>query len=361
MGADVYIIYTPLHLLYTLSLIRANERHAYVMLVHSFQTAPQVLYRMGNLLPDTQFDLLPGQLSHWGHIATTAAHSQNRLLRLISKLLNHIPIVQAMWKARKKLRGIKLDRLFIFNDIRPEAQALMETALKCHAEVWLVEDGIGAYLNTPQLSQLRQRMVWLQRLIYGRGFHALGTIGSHPAIQQAIVLYPEAANKALMRIPRHSMPPFDLRDDMQQLMHVFAPDEAIDWASFGQCVLICLPLYHHTAEPEAFRQAVERIIAMHQAQEITVLVKYHPREIVFHFNTSGVHVVNHTIPAELVCAALEKQLIKIYAEMSSILLTAGWVNPSVQRTMLNEGRGEETLVALLKQQGVEVLNAKAYY
>ncbi|MBZ0290173.1 MAG: hypothetical protein K8I30_21295, partial [Anaerolineae bacterium] len=93
-------------------------------------------------------------------------------------------------------------------------------------------------------------------------------------------------------------------------------------------------------------------------------VKYHPRDVQPDYMGAGqypgVMIVPQTVPAELILARLGSRVESIYSEFSSILVTAAWVNPEIERYCLSGTSVQSALYAreiheMLVRSGVTML------
>lgn len=344
MDCNVFLAHTPLHVLYTYHLLHTQEDGipALICLSHDFEAAPALAARLRqHLPPQHRVALLPGihARPNWG---------------AFTKLTNHLPLLAALRRARAALRDIRVRTVFVFNDTRPEVQGIMALAKqRSGASLQYVEDGVAAYITHPD-SSLRGRMAWLQKVLYTSDFYPSVTHGMHPLLDGAILTFPHLAHTGLKRLPLVPMPPVDpAAPHIQKLFDLFGFNWTTD-AENQPFALICLVTFMRMTQD--FRALLERVIADCRQAGLCVLVKQHPRDDTAPPDLGeNVTFIDRGAPAELICLRLGRQLLRLYAEYSTILLTSGWLNPAIERLYLDYQPMPPARITLLEEAGIQRL------
>ena len=225
-----------------------------------------------------------------------------------------------------------------------------------------VEDGLSAYYEYEEVPALKQNMHFVLSKIFGKHFEITPYHGAHSLITEGIVLEPESANKGLKQKVLSPMPPFALDDTKIELLIEAFSSTRYEWEHFRHVIMFCAPL-SIAASPQ-FIADIQKLTKAALEQGKTVIYKYHPRETQTNYLGLALDkrpiLIDRTIPAELICARLGEQLEQIYTQFGSILFTAKWVNPSIERYMIMSGatisiRYSETVYNLLIEDGVQVV------
>ncbi len=328
MPISFFLTHTPLHIFYSLCLIRAEpDTQPLIAVFNDFEGAGRVANGLADLLP------VPGRA-----ILLPGALDAPRLPGPVRRLTNHLPLIAAARRARRLLTAIPPDTVYLFNDMRPDIQQIAAEARQCNpaCRVWAVEDGMATYLDRqPAEHTHAKRLTALFPLIYGRGFERLEIMGGFSLLQAACLTFPEHANTVLRRLPGHALPrPAFSMAELDALIRLFAGPGEEDWAAWGgeaQAALIGIP--HSLGLTPALQADLRALIRAWQAQDWTVLLKAHPREqddpARLLAGSKNVRVLARTIPAELIVARLGPALRAVASGLSSMLYTTRWLNPAV--------------------------------
>jgi hypothetical protein len=342
MDYNVFLAHTPLHVLYTYHLLHTQEDGipALICLSHDFEAAPVLAARLRQHLPQRhRVMLLPGIHARpdWGPF---------------TKLTNHLPLLAALQRTRAALRAIRVRSVFVFNDTRPEVQAIMALAKhRSGASLQYVEDGVAAYITHAD-SPLRARVAWLQRVLYTSDFYPSVTHGMHPLLDGAILTFPDLAHTGLKRLPLAPIPPVDpAAPHIWKLFDIFGFSWTMNTGDRPAALVCLVPFARLTQD---FRALLERVIADCRRVGLRVLVKQHPRDEASPPDLGeDVIFIDKGVPAELVCLRLGRQLRRLYAEYSTILLTSGWLIPGIERLYLDYQPMPPARLALLEKAGIQ--------
>lgn len=333
MTIRLFLAHTPLHILYSLSLIRAEPGPSpWLAVFNDFEGARRAVDGLAGLLPASgRTILLPG------------AQDAPRLPHPLRRLTAHLPLIAAVRRARHLLATHPPQTVYLFNDMRPDVQQIAVDALRRSpgCRLYAVEDGAAAYVDRqpPERTHAR-RLTALFPLVYGRGFERLEGMGGFSLLQAAYLTFPEHANAALRRLPRHALPrPVFTPPELDALIGLFAPPEdgLFDWQGLSRPALICVP--HSSALTPALLANLHGLIRAWEGQGWQVLLKAHPREQedLARLLTAGedVRVLVRTIPAELIIARLGSALRAVASGPSSVLHTTRWLNPAAEAWLIS--------------------------
>lgn len=353
MATRVFLAHTPLHILFSLSLIQqAGGTPAHLLVSEDFAAARRVVAGLPALLPPPhRVHLLPGKASFPG------------LQRLpLTQLTNHLPLLIAARRGCALTRPLSIERVHIFNDLRPDMQHIAGCikARQPDCRIIYVEDGASSYVDTLQ-PWLRggKRFRRLFRLVYGPHVQPGTSLGQFRLLEAATVIHPDHANHALRRLPLTPLPAPGLdRDGWATLSGVFggAPPRLDDSAPV---TLLCLP--HSLMMTPALLDRFRRVGADYAARGMTVLVKLHPRETedaAVMLDNAAFIPVDRAVPAEILVAWLGSRLHAVVSGYSTILYTAGWLSPGVRAVLLEDAGVPfpPELMALLRAVGVTTEN-----
>ena len=327
---DIYLVHTPLHILFTLNLIQQDpaQSPALVFVLGDFPDSRAVEERVQQSLGNRHRVLhLPGSYLHT-HQSVSA------------KVFRHVNGIRAFLKARHIYQTVAVKRLMVFNDTRSEIQAIIHDLRGREVErVLYIEDGLAAYYRSHQRRNPKSAL--LLRILY-RGAEPIMTHGAYSGTDEAILLHPDFANQSLQKKPRTQMPRFVLNtEQIKLLINVFGglPANVEDaLMEFENGVLICLPNSDVFGAPRSMARWIDQIITQY-GNQTAIYLKYHPRESKEHnlqlSINKRVFVIPRLIPAELICALAGSRLSAVYAEASSILVTSRWMNPDVEAYSAN--------------------------
>ncbi len=350
---DLYVVHTPLHILFTINLIQHNaeSRSTVIFVFDDFFQSDLVAKRLQLMLGERHKVVrLPGALGH-SHQSVSA------------KLHRHVNAVRALSKARRFYQQCAVERVLVFNDTRREVQAILHDLKHRGTELLYVEDGLEPYREGRR--KVNPILTPLLKLIY-KGCESITTHGAFSDLDGAILLHPNLANQSLQNKPRYQMPRFVLNSQqVDQLLGLFGVTrkeltEAL--ADCGTGVLICLPNSESQVDGQLLAKRVREITRQYMHRAV-IYLKYHPRERTEDPLDLGpqetAYAVPRAVPAELVCAVLGENLSAIYSEVSSILVTSRWINPNIETYSINWSGGDFPcdLLELFTTEGVHFVES----
>lgn len=333
MTIRLFLAHTPLHILYSLSLIRAEPGPPpWLAVFNDFEGARRVVDGLVGLLPTAgRTILLPG------------AQDAPRLPRPLRRLTAHLPLIAAVRRARRLLSAHPPQAAYLFNDMRPDVQQIAADACRRSpgCRVYAVEDGAAAYVDRqpPERTHAR-RLTALFPLVYGRSFERLEGMGGFSLLQAAYLTFPEYAGAALRRLPCYALPrPAFSPQELEALISLFTPPEdgLFDWQGLSRPALICVP--HSSGLTPALLVNLRGLIQAWEERGWEVLLKAHPREQedLARLLAAGedVRVLARTIPAELIVARLGSALGAVASGPSSVLHTTRWLNSTAEAWLIS--------------------------
>lgn len=328
MAIRLFLAHTPLHILYSLSLIRAEPGPPpWLAMFNDFEGAGRTVDGLAGLLP------APGRA-----ILLPGAQDAPRLPNPLRRLTAHLPLIAAVRRVRRLLAAHSLQAAYLFNDMRPDVQQIAAEARQGNPDcrLYAIEDGTAAYVDRqpPERTHAR-RLTALFPLVYGQSFERLESMGSFSRLQAAYLTFPEYASAALQRLPRYALPrPIFSPQELEALIGLFAPPEGslFDWQGLSRAALICVP--HSSGLTAALLANLRSLIRVWREQGWEVLLKAHPREQEdpARLLVAGerIRVLARTIPAELIVARLGSALCAVASGPSSVLHTTRWLNPAAE-------------------------------
>lgn len=328
MTIRLFLAHTPLHILYSLSLIRAEPGPPpWLAVFNDFEGAGRTVDGLAGLLP------APGRA-----ILLPGAQDAPRLPYPLRRLTAHLPLLTAVRHARRLLATHPPQAVYLFNDMRPDVQQIAAETLQ-HSpacRLYAIEDGLAAYVDRqpPERTHAR-RLTALFPLVYGRRFERLESMGSFSLLQAAYLTFPEHAGAALRRLPCYALPrPAFSPQEVEALIGLFTPPEggSSGWQELTRAALICVP--HSSGLTPALLASLRGLIRAWREQDREVLLKAHPRDqqdpVRLLAAEEGIHVLVRAIPAELIVARLGTALGAVASGPSSVLHTTRWLNPAAE-------------------------------
>ncbi|MBC6956420.1 MAG: hypothetical protein J5J04_17540 [Anaerolineae bacterium] len=342
---DVFVAHTPLHLLYSLSIINSKSLQDFrLFVINDFSAGVAVCNEFAQVSSYAdRVHLLAGRYSLGGFVARNISPTKSRIRYYGAKLGSMLAQYSAKSKFIRIMKEKQIQRLYIFDDQRLDTQSLMSYVKEQndypHTQIVLVEDGTGVYYNSPywQFAELKNRLNWILVALYGKNYTRVDRYGDHPLVECSIVLFPDDVNVSLKSKPVYRMPHFHLAPEQASILsRAFSLGD--QFAEIDQAVLLLLSYSETLKNHEKYKGFLLDLIERHNAEGITIIAKYHPREVHDDYlNLYGSKVIfeDKTVPAELICASLGNRLLAIYSDYSSALLTSGWINPDIKRIHLH--------------------------
>lgn len=242
---------------------------------------------------------------HWQHLLSQF-HSHSVLPGVYGKkkgLLRQASIVK---NARSLLsqattfghRYPQLQQLFVFNDYRPETQAIIHlTRQQTSASILALEDGLNPYINelAPRHSPFASKIL---SKILGFRWHPLVRIGLHPQVQALGVFNPEMVQEELTNRTFKLSVDSLVSDQMRSLASDVLKHFHLSPTDFStQDEFLFLP---HSEKIPNFTEQVIQLLSDHQQSDHRCWVKFHPREFPQQISEIKPHIHGQSIlPAQL--------------------------------------------------------------
>jgi hypothetical protein len=325
---DLFITHTPSHILIALNWIRAvgNIDSSEILLLADFPGAEGVMERIRQgPINSLGLTAIPS------YVGIPAARSGVDLLRR----LHHVVISKKVErKAWEYLQNRAYKRVFVFNDTRHETQALMGKLFSHGSrEFTYLDEGFASYRELPIGERIRAL-----RLLFGPHWYPLRSFGTHPLIQSAYLLFPEYAHDELSHKNIHKMPEYCLtQDETDHFLRAFSRGAIPSLASVNEKILfVFLPHSDMVSSQASMVQWLGRLADACKEKGWGLVIKSHPRDeslpIIQASSHQCLEVVEPTIPGELLIAKYRSRIQHVFAEASSILLTARWLCSSCKLT-----------------------------
>ena len=235
-------------------------------------------------------------------------------------------------------RSLAPAAVHVFNDRHEFAQQLLEAVAESHpqADRVCVEDGTASYsryLFKPR--NLLQRIE--RRWRYGRRWVDLVVLGTHPLVQQRVLLFPEVAREELRRLGGlRAYPLEDLRGVGLPWLAArlagalgYAPS-SLD----GVAVILVIASSNYGQRVAGYRERIRALLDQLRRQGLGVAWKYHPRELepdfvgAREFYPGG--EIPRGLPAEFVTQLADARPRLLLVDFSTALLLSPQLNPALR-------------------------------
>ncbi|WP_424681506.1 hypothetical protein [Frateuria sp. YIM B11624] len=287
----IYLCHTPLHvLLSALSKPGEDRENSLFAVVEDtpglHHIAREFLQPVGG-----EFLMLPG---------TASTRSPREALKLQKANASTV---------RRSISGLPLTAAAVFYDLRAEAQALLNYALKPSTFVSCVEDGLLLYKVARPFSRSLTRR-WRNKVRFGMKWKESRFIGRHPAIDEFCCLYPDMLRSDLRSKPYQQLPHV-LGDRFQERFRALYGNPRYD-EPFG---IIVLPHPETGISRLDLHRFVELSSSRCVSRGVEPVFKVHPRDVITRellINAyPGSRFISQEYPVELV----------LYAEPQAQLIT----------------------------------------
>lgn len=324
-GRHVFLTQTVYHFILAAGLAAQARRaggSATVLFIRDFDGAAELLDAARGW-PSSPFE----QLIDLGAYDRNAARSARRLSsgRLADAIAGYG-------------RSLAPAAVHVFNDRHEFAQQLLESAAEWHpqADRVCVEDGTASYsryLFRPR--NLLQRIE--RRWRYGRRWVDLVCLGTHPLVQQRVLLFPDAAREELQRLGGlRAYPLADLRDaGLGSLAATVAGALGYGPARLeGVGVILAIASSNYGQRVAGYRERVRALLDELRRQGLGVAWKYHPRELepdfvgARDFYPDG--EIPRGLPAEFVTLLADARPRLLLVDFSTALLLSPQLNSAVR-------------------------------
>lgn len=333
MKHDLYLVHTPLHLLYSYNLVKHNGCPAIIFVPFDFADAPQVAARLNQVAKENQtYVPLIGEypayfLVRYPGVGKFAAKAQ--IIR------NSFREVQ---QARRVYRHLAVGRLYVFNDTRNETQTIMHDLRRQGVDqIVYVDDGLSSYL--PPINAPIRFHRYLLKYVFSQALQPSNNHGQYSEIDTALLLHPDAANSNFDRLTVERMPAFILQaSDKEGLAYAFGfSSKAMTQYSAAESYVLVLPPHSSVvSDIQRLQEWLQTIAADFTGAGL--IIKYHPREVLADYlnaiSIPNVTIFDRAVPAELVPVVVGN-VQALYTGISSVLITMDWVKSGVQVNFVN--------------------------
>ncbi len=203
---------------------------------------------------------------------------------------------------RMKFRSL-VRRVYVFNDLRPEAQVLLNDRrlAKDGCEFVLVEDGMALY---PPAGELVNGLLAVakRKVFFGWRWQHARFIGLHPGLSEIRAFYPGLLRKDLCHLKSRALPVQDLRCVASNLSEVMVDNEYSKIPS----AIIAIPFGNERAED--CRDFLFKSLGLCRSLGLKPYLKPHPRDKDYLINLkdilSGVDILSQSHPLEVLVGLL---------------------------------------------------------
>lgn len=272
----VFVCYTPLHILLAAITLQQMEKTAGIVFIIIEESTGLSRFARSFLKSEYRIISLPGR-----------ANVANRMSRTIVQRTN-------MFRIRSIINSLPCT-CFIFNDMLPESQALlnMNAATNNGIEFIMVEDGVALYAPRGVVAN-RAIDRFLHKLAFGLEWRHSSTFGHHDNLSEIWCLYPEALCDDLKAKPCKP-----LGRQVPQWVHDFAEQSFSHMPE--EATIIALPYIGHSID--ILDRYLTRAVEFARRYKSEILFKSHPldghnTEILKKYVENPI-VIPNTLPIEL--------------------------------------------------------------
>ena len=348
---NLFIAFTPYHVLLAYAIARDEESSAenYLFVISDFRDVEPLIHFLEgwSRCPFAQIERLPGMYSQASNFRRRFTIRRN-LTTIIESVTRH-----------------KVERVYIFHDGRPEAQAALHFANKGNkgAVGIYVEDGAGAYSSYESTKRPLHKLL-LAKLFYGPWWQDVRVLGTSRWIDEVKAIFPrlvrpELRLKHVSSIPRHAL--LELRD--QEWLYEYLKTLGVKIAGLNDLDAILIVAHSEFASQiPGYKQVTEDVLSMAKSQNLRLGIKYHPRESQDDFlsvnDTEGILVLPKSLPIELVYILTLEQIRFIIGDISTALLTAKWLldNAMVVSIAPLLNQTDSQLFETFAELGIKIIN-----
>jgi len=240
-------------------------------------------------------------------------------------------ILDRIKHSRKNIRTMRglvdrslICRLVLFNDRTPETQYAAYLAGRKGIPMEYVEDGLAAYIS-PEKDAPRIIRGSMAKLLFGRYYHNIITLGTSPYTTTVRAFFPELVISSLQQ--KEIIP---LNDDLFDNIDRNIVDEVTKGINDNIEFLLALPhseilgLNGKGGDAISLKEKMQAMVAQAANMYGHIAVKYHPREEGEYLGQyTGCDVLPRQTPMELIYLKLKgKELKEVAGPLSTSIYTA---------------------------------------
>jgi len=258
-------------------------------------------------------------------------------------------------------------RVYVFNDMKPEAQAALHFAKKSNRNAVgvYVEDGTAAY-HSYTVEKRPLYIVLLKKLFWGFWWDEIRIHGTSRWIDEAKAIFPhllrpEIRSKHVTDISKHSL--MELKNLIWPYEYLSRVGVTIDELNNNADVILIVAHSKFANKHSKYKEIVKDILDIITGINLRVAVKYHPRESMGNFlsltNTKEIMIIPQYLPVELIYILLSEKIKCVIGDVSTSLLTAKWLLDSATIYSLASilGYTDLQLIKSFHKLGIKMLRA----
>lgn len=277
------------------------------------------------------------------------------------KLLRQVRYRQNIARVARLFRKQQVSRVFVGNDQRPEAQAALHVLRRYRPRVIFVEDGLSAY-HSARRRPVHPIVSTFARAAFGRHWEDVGVLGTSRWIDEVRALHPEMLRPELVVKPaKRVSPEAACTVAIQRLSRAYLDACGVRVDMLGRLDTLVSVVHSDVAHAlPGYRDTIERVVESLLEGGARIGVKYHPREYKEDFlalDRHGVTLLPRGFPVEMVFTAFPGRFRTVVGDVSTVLLTARWLDPTVQVASLAPilGYTDEGVLTLFRHRGIMCL------
>jgi len=350
---NIFITFTPYHIFLSCSIALYQESSAenHLIIIRDFSGFERLLdsLRGWERSPFAQIESLPGIYGRSGKFNKQFTIRNN--VTMIARYVSHHTF----------------ERVYIFNDAKPEAQCALYFAKKVNKRTVgvYVEDGAGAY-SSYRLEKQSLTDVLLRKLFYGPWWVDVNILGTSRWIDEIKVIFPQIVRpelrlKPVTSIPKHGL--LELRN--QEWPYEYLKTLGVEITKLHNLDAILVVAHTEFANKIiGYKEVINDILHMAKSQNLRLGVKYHPRDPQDDFlsvrNDEGISVLPKSLPMELVYILASEKIKFIIGDISTSLLTAKWLLENVMVVSIAPliGQIDSQLLRTFDKLNIKIVNDK---
>lgn len=317
---NIFIASTPYHVILSCGLALENNNHKNHLVIIEDFIKSTILYK--NIMdwedgPFKSVILLEGNFSN----------NVNRSIKMIEK--KNIKFL------KKHIKKLNIDNSYVFNDSKPEAQALMHFLKKksYKNKCFYVEDGSAAYATAKMKSYSSIKILSTKiknKLFFGFWWKYIQIHGTSKWIDEIKVIFPqyikkELTNKRVSEISKDNL--FMIKNT--KWVYNYLNDLNFKLENIENYkVLLIIAHSSFTKKNDQYEIIIKKFVNYLNSIGINMMIKYHPREREKDFlklRNKNNYILPNSFPIEFLYIINNKNLDVIIGDISTSLITAKWI------------------------------------
>jgi hypothetical protein len=316
---EIHFISTPYHVFLTLG----------VMLSRDLKTSFTIIFSPSFINPEIYKDII-------------AAYSQLKQARIImiNGIVSSDSLIQRKLKYYKNIVHVKnilrrhtKYRIYYYNDIRPDIQALAYYGNKYDSstELILMEDGLGLY-NDRVWSGKRSILVCsIYRLIYGTWWQDVQNIGSNKYTKKIMSVYPEKISNLLQDKDVTNFPTKGI-ELLKKHKHLWLNIVKSRNNKYTEVILFDVLIIvdeHFLVRETSYIEYLQKMTQILSKLPLKIAIKYHPTESHSNYlkfeSNENIYTIPQEYPLEFILLNQNNEEKIVFGGVSGGLHASNWI------------------------------------